>query len=114
LLDEVLSAIKQKSFYELCSNPKTREIIDSLFNESYAVLFAYIPLLGSREELRIKFYDTVSSMRHYSSTYQDAIASKRTEINFLNGLIIQLGKKFNIPTPKNVLIYKKFLEKYKK
>jgi 2-dehydropantoate 2-reductase len=36
-----------------------------------------------------------------SSTTQDLARGKRTEINFLNGYIVELGKKHGIPVPYN-------------
>ena len=44
--------------------------------------------------------------------YQDIIKNKKTEIEFLNGKIVELGKKHNIPTPVNeTLVYLiKYLE----
>lgn len=45
--------------------------------------------------------------KHYSSMYQDITSNRKTEINFLNGLIVKLGKKKHIPTPTNKEIYDK-------
>ncbi len=38
---------------------------------------------------------------NFSSMCQDIMKGKRTEIDFLNGKIVELGKKHNIPTPAN-------------
>ena len=35
----------------------------------------------------------------------DILNNRKTEIDFLNGKIIELGKKHNIKTPLNLLIY---------
>ena len=35
----------------------------------------------------------------------DIINKRKTEVDFLNGKIIELGKKNNIQTPLNLLIY---------
>lgn len=47
-----------------------------------------------------------------SSMYQDIMKGKRTEIDFLNGKIAELGAKHNIPTPVNETLvhFIKFLE----
>ena len=42
--------------------------------------------------------------------YQDLISRRKTEIEFLNGLIIKLGKEKGIPTPYNQQVYLKLLE----
>ena len=38
---------------------------------------------------------------HKSSTCQDLLAGRPTEIDFINGAISELGKKYGIPTPAN-------------
>lgn len=109
----LLSAIEKKTFFELCIDEKTKRRIDALFDESYTVLDKFYKLT-EKEEFRKQFYNIVSSMKHYSSTYQDAIAHKRTESDFLNGLIIRLGKKANIPTPENKKVLEEFTKIYPK
>lgn len=44
-------------------------------------------------------------LRHKTSMLLDLINNRKTEIDFLNGKIIELGKKHNIQTPLNLLIY---------
>lgn len=57
----------------------------------------------------------VANFFNYSSMCQDMIKKKKTEIDFLNGKVVELGKKHNIPTPFNELVvaFIKFLEKKK-
>jgi 2-dehydropantoate 2-reductase len=109
----LLSAIEKKTFFELCMNQETKEVINQLFDESYIILSQLYPL-KNKELFRKEFFETISQMRHYSSTYQDAISKRKNEAEFLNGLIISLGKKLNIPTPFNERILKQFNRKYKK
>jgi 2-dehydropantoate 2-reductase len=54
----------------------------------------------------------LSSLMNYSSMYQDIVKGKKTEIDFLNGKIVELGKKHNIPTPLNEMMISqiRFLE----
>lgn len=54
----------------------------------------------------------MSSYTNYSSMCQDIIKGRKTEIDFLNGKILELGKKHKIQTPVNELLYYliKFLE----
>jgi 2-dehydropantoate 2-reductase len=49
---------------------------------------------------------------HRSSTLQDIKAGKRTEIDALNGAVIELSKKLGIDVPYNYVAYNlvKFLE----
>lgn len=109
----LLSAIEKKTFFELVNNNKTRQSIDLLFDESYKVLSCHTRL-KPREKLKRLFFKTISQMRHYSSTYQDAIVNKKSEANFLNGLIIELGNKYGVKTPENKKILNKFTKMYPK
>jgi 2-dehydropantoate 2-reductase len=43
----------------------------------------------------------ILSYANYSSMYQDIFKRKKTEIDFLNGIIVKLGKKHGIPTCAN-------------
>ena len=42
---------------------------------------------------------------HKTSMLVDIINKRKTEVDFLNGKIIELGKKHNIQTPLNILLY---------
>jgi 2-dehydropantoate 2-reductase len=108
----LLSAIEKKTIFELCANTKTRRVIDKLFDESYEVLSNSFDL-GGREKLRRKFYKTVGQMKHYSSTYQDALSGRKTEASFLNGYIIKLAAKYHVKTPTNRKVVNKFKRMYK-
>jgi len=43
----------------------------------------------------------IARYTNYSSMCQDIMKHKKTEINFLNGKIVELGRKHGIPTPVN-------------
>ena len=109
----LLSAIERKTFFELCHNKDTLMLIDMLFDESYTALSKLVTM-RSKDKLKKLFYETVSNMRHYSSTYQDAISKRKSEIEFLNGLIIKLGKKYSLDTTENIKIVRKFIKMYGK
>ena len=55
----------------------------------------------------------VSNFLNYSSMCQDMIKKKKTEIDFLNGKVVEFGKKHNILTPFNesMAAFIEFLEK---
>ena len=107
----LLSAIEKKTFYELVRNTKTKNKIEGLFDETYLVL-SKIVKMRSRKDLKKLFYETVSPMRHYSSTYQDAISGRKTEIDFLNGYIVKLGKKYNLSVAENKKLISEFQDKF--
>ncbi len=107
----LLCAIEKKTCYELCKQKRTKDIMNSLFDETYNVLSNHYSL-GEREPLRKLFYDTVSKMKHYTSTYQDAILGKKTEVDFLNSYIIKLAIKQNINVATNIKIVSVFKDLY--
>lgn len=43
----------------------------------------------------------ITSYRNYSSMCQDVMKQKKTEIDFLNAKIVELGRKHGVPTPVN-------------
>ena len=53
------------------------------------------------KDLEKKVDAKISSYTNFSSMYQDIMKGKKTEIDFLNGKIVELGRKHNIPTPVN-------------
>lgn len=53
------------------------------------------------EDLKEKVDEKISSYTNFSSMYQDVMKRKKTEIDFLNGKVVELGRKHNIPTPAN-------------
>jgi len=54
----------------------------------------------------------IPTYENYSSMCQDIMKGKQTEIDFLNGKVVELGRKHGIPTPANEVITSliKFLE----
>lgn len=56
--------------------------------------------------------EKISRFTNFSSMYQDIVKGKKTEIDFLNGKIVELGRKHGIPTPINetLVCLVKFLE----
>ncbi|MDD5318731.1 MAG: 2-dehydropantoate 2-reductase [Candidatus Pacebacteria bacterium] len=102
-----LSAMENMTFFELFRNNQTEEKISKLFDECYAVLSAYFSL-DEKDVMKHRMYDVCSKMQHYSSLQQDLRSGRKTEIDFLNGYIIELGRKKNIPTPENQEIVTRF------
>jgi 2-dehydropantoate 2-reductase len=58
---------------------------------------------------------TAKAYSNFSSMCQDIIKARRTEIDFLNGRISELGKAYGVPTPVNDTLTAliKFLEEKK-
>lgn len=91
---------------------KVPELIKSVINE--------IVLVAKKEGLNFnneKMYNMVieilkKSAENKSSMFQDILRGRKTEIDYLNSKIVELGKKYNIKTPVNETLVHiiKFLE----
>ena len=53
------------------------------------------------DEVEENVDEKISVYSNFSSMYQDRIKKKKTEIDFLNGKIVELGKRHQIKTPVN-------------
>jgi len=64
------------------------------------------------EDLEEKIDEKIAKYTNFSSMYQDIVKGKRTEINFLNGKVVELGRKHHVPTPVNetLVCLVKFME----
>lgn len=102
-----LSALEKKTIGELVVSNSTKDIVGTVIDESYAVLHDDYNL-AKLVDVKKRFYKTISQVKtHYSSMYQDITSGRKTEIEYLNGLIVRLGEKKGISTPVNKKIYKK-------
>jgi 2-dehydropantoate 2-reductase len=43
--------------------------------------------------------------KHRASMLQDVMARRQTEVDFMNGAIVQAGEKVNVPTPLNKAVW---------
>ena len=102
VFDKVREAIK---------DPDNRWIkyINSIIDEIFEVINAspYETLWQNSDEYRNIFYSKLvpDTYNHYSSTHQDIKRKIPTEIDSLNGKVIELGEQFNIDISTNKLIY---------
>ena len=104
-----LGAILDKTYGELTENPYTIEIMNNLIDEIFEVIKAspYETLWDNPDEYKDIFYSKLvpDTYNHYSSTHQDIQHKIITEIDSLNGKVIQLGEGNNINVSTNKLIY---------
>jgi len=99
-----LSAITRLPYGRLVESAQMRAVIHDAVAECRAVAHAAgiaLPEDIGRAVQRIA--DTMPEQ--YSSTAQDLMRGKRTEIDYLNGLIVQRGEAAGIATPTNRLLY---------
>ena len=108
-----LSAIEKKQFNMLFSKKDTKDRIDRLFDECYVILKTKFPL-DKKEAIKKRLVSNWKNSAHYSSTYQDFLSGRKTEVDFFNGYIVKLGKKYNLPTEENEKILRDFKRLSKK
>lgn len=104
-----LGAILDKTYGELTENPYTLEIMNSIIDEIFEVIKKsnYQTLWETPDEYRDIFYSklVLDTYNHYSSTHQDIQRNIKSEIDSLNGKVIQLAKTNNIDVSTNKIIY---------
>ncbi|MBE6496083.1 MAG: 2-dehydropantoate 2-reductase [Methanobrevibacter thaueri] len=104
-----LGAILNKTYGELTENPYTLDIMNSIIDEIFEVIKAspYETFWANADEYRDVFYSKLvpDTYNHYSSTHHDLQNRKRTEIDSLNGKVIQLGEANNVNVKTNKFIY---------
>jgi 2-dehydropantoate 2-reductase len=111
-----LGAILDVPYGKLAEDESTRTIMDSIIEEVFAVMTKadYETHWKSAKDFLEVFYGKLvpDTAEHKSSTLQDIIAKKPTEIDALNGAVIKLAKEFNVPVPCNLFLYNiiKFIE----
>src|SRR5580658_7626447 len=84
--------------------PPTGELFEALIEEGEAVAKAMgIELHGNPRDLVAKGANAPG--KHKASMLQDAIASRTTEVDFMNGAIVKWGRKYGVPTPLNRVMW---------
>lgn len=97
------AAINPLTVYYHCQNGKLLENADAL--EHMAKLCQELDLLTEAKKLSItNTFDLAKSVckstaKNYSSMYKDAEAGRQTEIEFINGFVVQSCRQMNIPCP---------------
>lgn len=102
-----LGALFELTYGQLVENPYTREIVNRIIDEIFQVLRAHRiqTFHSSSEEYKKHFYEKLlpPTANHYPSMLED-IKKGKTEIDALNGAIVELGYQANIETPINSVI----------
>jgi 2-dehydropantoate 2-reductase len=97
---------------------RNNEILDDSLKEIRHQLIRECMAVGKAEGIRFEpdlevcIERKIASYTNYSSMCQDIMKGKKTEIDFLNAKIVELGRKHGIPTPVNETLVSliKFLE----
>ncbi|MBR0371233.1 MAG: ketopantoate reductase family protein [Methanobrevibacter sp.] len=104
-----LGAILDVTYGKLTENEYTKEIMNKIIDEIFEVIDAspYETLWKTSDEYREIFYTKLvpDTYNHYSSTHQDIKRKIKTEIDTLNGKVIELGENYVVDVSTNKLIY---------
>ena len=85
-------------------NPHMRRITEILVDEAVAVAAADGVKLDTDDVLTSIAATSHAVSTGYTSMCQDIRAGRHTEIDFINGSVVRLGKKYGIPTPCHELV----------
>ena len=84
--------------------PPTAQLFDDLIAEGEAVAHKLgIKLHGDARQLVQKGANAPG--KHRASMLQDVLAKRQTEVDFMNGAIVQQGEKIGVPTPLNKALW---------
>ncbi len=96
-----VTTLARASYGEVARQPFGREVMAAVVREAEGVAHrAGIELPpGDLAAMTLHFVESVGDAM--SSTLQDILRGKRTEIGALNGYIVEMGEKYDVPTPVN-------------
>ena len=99
-----LTALIDAPIGAIATDPHLRELARALIDEAVAVAAAD----GEQFDAPSVFSALIRSAEKLStgkaSMCQDLERKRRTEIDFINGAVVRLGQKYNVPTPRHEVI----------
>ena len=99
-----VSAITQLPYGQTVPGPGVQDVMRDVVAECLAVAQAEgVQIPGDVQAAIQKIADTMPSQ--FSSTAQDLARGKHTEIDYLNGFIVQRGHALGVPTPANRVLW---------
>lgn len=104
-----ISALGNVTYGEILASPDAKRLVEAVVYETLEVAHAKGIQPPGLEDPRtaitgsFKIAEQMSGTR--SSTAQDLLRGKRTEIDSLNGYVARLGAQLNVPTPVNQALY---------
>lgn len=104
-----LESILNVNYGKLTENEYSIEIMNNIIDEIFEVIdkSPYETFWNSSDEYKNIFYSKLvpDTYNHYSSTHQDIMNKQKTEIDSLNGKVIQLGELYDVDVNTNKTIY---------
>jgi 2-dehydropantoate 2-reductase len=105
ICSSALLAVTKTNYGEMRSIPETRAMLQEMYTEIYNVAIASgVNLSENIVEKTMKVVDTFPP-ESTSSLTRDVWDGKPSEIEYQNGTVVRLGKKYGVPTPVNRFIY---------
>lgn len=99
-----ISALARKPYGETVPSPGVRDVMRDVIDECLAVATAEgITVPGDVDAAVWRIVETIP--QQYSSTAQDILRGKPTEIDYLNGHVVGRGKALGISTPANQVLW---------
>jgi 2-dehydropantoate 2-reductase len=99
-----ISALGRKPYGEIVPSPGVRDVMRDVIDECLAVATVEgISVPGDVDAAVRRIVETIP--QQYSSTAQDILRGKPTEIDYLNGHIVRRGKALGISTPANQVLW---------
>ena len=103
-----IGAILDVEYGKLVEIPHTKAIMDRILEEVFSVMKAngYETFWRSIEDYKDVFYSTLvpTTAKHRSSMLQDMRNGNKTEIDSLNGIVVELAKKKGLSVPFNEFV----------
>jgi 2-dehydropantoate 2-reductase len=96
-----VSALGRSRYGRMARDPATREVMTEALRETLAVAHASGIALDDAEVHAAAWRTADAMSAQYSSTAQDILRGKPTEIDMLNGYVAQRGAQLGIDTPVN-------------
>ena len=100
-----ISGISQISYGEMVKSPYIVKLIEEITKEFLTIAALEDVEISLSEALAANDSIATTMVTQVSSTAQDLAKGKMTEMDFLNGYIVALGKRYGVPTPYNESVH---------
>ena len=104
-----ISALGKATYGEIIANEDARQLVEGAVFEVIFVAKAagvHLPLFDDSKAAMVGAYKVAESMKATrSSTAQDMMRGKKTEIDSLNGFVVRKGRELGVPTPINHALF---------
>ena len=100
-----ISGIGQIAYGEMVKSPAIVKLIEEITKEFLAIAVFEDVNITMAEALAANDSIATTMVTQVSSTAQDLVKGKMTEMDFLNGYIVELGKRYGVPTPYNESVH---------